>query len=112
VARRFKSNDKVKDAVKQWSNGLAAEVYDKGTQKLITRYHKCLNAGDDYVENNLRVRNNDTLFYCLFFLIANGLYCLHDPCIVLLCPTKYFLTICNFFKAQVITLSHINLYTT
>jgi len=38
VERHFKSNEEVKDAVKQWSNGLAAEVYDKGIQKLITQY--------------------------------------------------------------------------
>jgi histone-lysine N-methyltransferase SETMAR len=47
--RHFKS-DEVKDAVKEWLNGLAAEVYDEGTQKLVTRYDKCLNVGGDYVE--------------------------------------------------------------
>jgi hypothetical protein len=47
--RRFKS-DEVKDAVKEWLNGLAAEVYDEGIQKLVTRYDKCLNVGGDYVE--------------------------------------------------------------
>jgi hypothetical protein len=51
------------------------------------------------------------LFYCLFFLIADSLYCLDDSHIVLLCQRKYFLPICNFFKAQVITLLNINLYT-
>lgn len=50
VARCFKTNGEVKDAVKQWSNGLAAEVCDKGIQKLITCYDKCLNDGGDYVE--------------------------------------------------------------
>lgn len=50
VARCLKSNEEVKDAVKQWSNGLAADVYDKGIQKLITLYDKCLNVGGDYVE--------------------------------------------------------------
>jgi hypothetical protein len=44
--RRFKS-DEVKDAVKEWLNGLAA---DKGIQKLVTRYDKCLNVAGDYVE--------------------------------------------------------------
>jgi hypothetical protein len=39
-----------KDAVKQWSNGLAAEVCDKGIKKLITWYNKCLNDGGDHVE--------------------------------------------------------------
>jgi histone-lysine N-methyltransferase SETMAR len=28
--RRFKNNEEVKDDVKQWLNGLAAEVYDEG----------------------------------------------------------------------------------
>jgi histone-lysine N-methyltransferase SETMAR len=31
--RRFKS-DEVKDAIKEWLNGLAAEVYDEGIVKL------------------------------------------------------------------------------
>jgi histone-lysine N-methyltransferase SETMAR len=48
--RRFKSEEEVKDAVKEWLNGLAAEVYDEGIQKLVTCYDKCLNVGDDYVE--------------------------------------------------------------
>jgi len=28
--RRFKNNEEVKDAVKQWLNGLSSEVYDEG----------------------------------------------------------------------------------
>jgi hypothetical protein len=48
--RHFKSDEEVKDAIKVWLNGLAAEVYDKGIQKLVTRYDKCLNVGGDYVE--------------------------------------------------------------
>jgi histone-lysine N-methyltransferase SETMAR len=48
--RRFKSDEEVKDAVKVWLNGLAAEVYDEGIQKLVTRYDKCLNVGGDYVQ--------------------------------------------------------------
>jgi hypothetical protein len=48
--RRFKSDEEVKDAVKEWLNGLAAEVYDEGIQKLVTRYDKCLNVDGDYVE--------------------------------------------------------------
>jgi histone-lysine N-methyltransferase SETMAR len=48
--RRFKSDEEVKDAVKGWLSGLAAEVYDEGIQKLVTRYDKCLNVGGDYVE--------------------------------------------------------------
>jgi hypothetical protein len=48
--RRFKSDEEVKDAVKEWLNGLAAEVCDEGIQKLVTRYDKCLNVGGNYVE--------------------------------------------------------------
>jgi histone-lysine N-methyltransferase SETMAR len=48
--RRFKSDEEVKDAAKEWLNGLAAEVYDEGIQKLVTRYDKCLNVGGDYVQ--------------------------------------------------------------
>jgi histone-lysine N-methyltransferase SETMAR len=48
--RRFKSDEEVKDAIREWLNGLVAEVYDEGILKLITRYDKCLNVGGDYVE--------------------------------------------------------------
>jgi hypothetical protein len=48
--RRFKSNEEVKDAIKEWLNGLAKEVYEEGIQKLVTRYDKCLNVGGNYVE--------------------------------------------------------------
>jgi hypothetical protein len=48
--RHFKSDDEVKDAVQQWLNGLAAEVYDEGMQKLVTCCDKCLNVGGNYVE--------------------------------------------------------------
>jgi histone-lysine N-methyltransferase SETMAR len=48
--RRFKSDEEVKDAVKEWLIGLVAEVYDEVIQKLVTRYDKCLNVGGDYVE--------------------------------------------------------------
>jgi hypothetical protein len=44
------SNEEVKDAVKEWLNGLALEVYDEGIQKLVTRCDKCLNVGGDFVE--------------------------------------------------------------
>jgi hypothetical protein len=49
-SRCFRSDEEVKDAVKEWLNGLVVEVYDKGIQNLITRYDKCLNVGGDYVE--------------------------------------------------------------
>jgi hypothetical protein len=51
----------VKGAVKEWLNGLAAEVYDEGIQKFITRYDKRLNVSGVCVENNFRACNNDVL---------------------------------------------------
>jgi hypothetical protein len=48
--RCFKSNEEEKDAVTEWLNVPVAEVYDKGIQKLVTRYDKCLNVGGDCVE--------------------------------------------------------------
>jgi hypothetical protein len=65
--RRFKSEEEAKDAVKEWLNGLAAEVHDEDIQKLVTRYDKCPNVGGDYVEKQLTVCNND-IFFFLFYL--------------------------------------------
>jgi hypothetical protein len=48
--RRFKSDEEVKDVVKEWLNGLAAEVYDEGIVKLPSRLDNCLNLYGDYVE--------------------------------------------------------------
>jgi hypothetical protein len=73
--RRFRSDKEVKDAIKKWLNGLAAEVYDEDIQNVITRYDKCLNVGGNYVEKCRRICNNVTLsffkfLFCLFFFIA------------------------------------------
>jgi hypothetical protein len=46
----LKCDEEMKDAVGEWLNGLAAEVYDEGIQKLLTHCGKCLNVGGDYVE--------------------------------------------------------------
>ena len=40
----------MKDAVKEWLNGLSAEVYDEDIQKLVTGYDKCLNVRGYCVE--------------------------------------------------------------
>jgi hypothetical protein len=48
--RCFKSGEEVKDAIKQWLNGMATEVYDEDIQKLVAHYDKCLNVGGDCVE--------------------------------------------------------------
>jgi histone-lysine N-methyltransferase SETMAR len=39
----------VKETVTAWLNGLAAEFYDEGIVKLLSRLDKCLNLYGDYV---------------------------------------------------------------
>jgi hypothetical protein len=46
----IRSNEEAKKMVKDWFHGLAADVYDAGTQKLITRYDKSLNLHGVYAE--------------------------------------------------------------
>jgi hypothetical protein len=49
-AERFSSDDEVKADVQHWVKTLAAEFFDKGIQKLVPRYDKCLSLGGNYVE--------------------------------------------------------------
>jgi hypothetical protein len=48
--RCFSSDEEVKDTVKEWLNGLAAEDYDECIQILVTGYGKCLNVGGAYMK--------------------------------------------------------------
>ena len=48
--RRHKGDEEVNEAVKEWLNGLAAEVCDEGIQKVVTGCDKYLNIGGDCVE--------------------------------------------------------------
>ena len=64
--RRFKSDDEVEEAVKEWLNGEAEEVYEEGTQKLVTGCAECLSVDDECVEKYLGVSNSDTLNSCYF----------------------------------------------
>jgi hypothetical protein len=50
AAERFNSDDEVKTAVQHWVQTLAADFFDEGIQKLVSRYDKCLSLGGDYVE--------------------------------------------------------------
>jgi hypothetical protein len=45
--------------VKDSFNGMAADFYDAGIQKLVTRYDKCPNLHGDYVEKLFKVCSND-----------------------------------------------------
>jgi histone-lysine N-methyltransferase SETMAR len=41
--KRMETDAEVKDTVTAWLNGLAAEFYDEGIVKLLSRLDKCLN---------------------------------------------------------------------
>jgi hypothetical protein len=43
-------NEELMDGVKNWLHNLAAPFFDKGLQKLVSRYDKCLNVDGNYVE--------------------------------------------------------------
>jgi hypothetical protein len=42
------SNEEVKKTVKDWFNGLTADLYNAYIQKLVTQYDYCLNLHADY----------------------------------------------------------------
>jgi hypothetical protein len=50
AGQRFNNDEDVKRAVQNWLSSQAATFYDKGIQKLVSRYDKCLNNGRNYVE--------------------------------------------------------------
>jgi histone-lysine N-methyltransferase SETMAR len=48
--QHFHTNKELMDGVKHWLHNLAALFFDKGLQKLVSRYDKCLNVDGNYVE--------------------------------------------------------------
>jgi len=50
ATQRFHTNKDIMDGVKTWLHNLAALFYDKGLQKSVQRYNKCLNVDGNYVE--------------------------------------------------------------
>jgi histone-lysine N-methyltransferase SETMAR len=48
--KHMETDAEVKETVTAWLNGLAAEFYDEGIIKLLSRLDKCLNLYGDYVE--------------------------------------------------------------
>ncbi|KAJ4432797.1 hypothetical protein ANN_21436 [Periplaneta americana] len=47
---RFGNDEELKTSVTRWFHSQAAEFYDRGIQKLIPQYDKCLNSDGGYVE--------------------------------------------------------------
>ena len=48
--QRFNTDEEVKEAVSKFIDGLAAEFFEEGFQKWITRQEKCVGKSGDYVE--------------------------------------------------------------
>jgi transposase len=47
---RFNNNKELMESFKTWLSSQAAHFFDRCIHKLIPRYDKCLNSGDDYAE--------------------------------------------------------------
>ena len=50
ATQRFHTNKELMDGVNNSLRNLAAPFFDKGLQKLVSRYDKCLNVDGNYVE--------------------------------------------------------------
>ncbi|GFW71907.1 mariner Mos1 transposase [Trichonephila clavipes] len=47
---RFDNDEELKTSVTRWFHSQVTKFYDRGIQKLIPRFYKCLNSGGGYVE--------------------------------------------------------------
>ena len=50
TGKKFDDDDEVQEEVMTWFKGLAADFYDSGIQKLVSRPNKSLDNAGDYVE--------------------------------------------------------------
>jgi len=50
TGKNFDDEDEVLEEVMTWFKGLAADFYDLGIQKLVSRLNKCLDNAGNYVE--------------------------------------------------------------
>ena len=50
AGKKFDDDDEVQEEVMTWFKGQAADFYDSGIQKLVSRLNKCLDNAGDYVE--------------------------------------------------------------
>jgi hypothetical protein len=48
--QQFDDDDEVQEEVMTWFRGQAADFYDSGIRKLVSRLNKCLDSAGDYVE--------------------------------------------------------------
>jgi transposase len=50
ATQRFHTNEELMDGVNNWLHNLVAPFFNKGLQKLVSRYDTCLNVDGNYVE--------------------------------------------------------------
>ena len=50
ATQHFHTNKELMGGVSNWLHNLAAPFFDKGLQKLVSQYDKCLNVDGNYVE--------------------------------------------------------------
>lgn len=55
AGKRFSDQEELEKTVNDWFKNLAAEEYNMGIEKLVSRMDKCLNLGGDYVEKSENV---------------------------------------------------------
>jgi histone-lysine N-methyltransferase SETMAR len=48
--QRFHTDEELMNGSNNWLHNLAAPIFDEGLQRLVSRYDKCLNVDDNYVE--------------------------------------------------------------
>jgi hypothetical protein len=58
AAQSLGSDQKTKDTMQEWLEGLAVTLFDEGMPKLVPRYEKCHNLHGDYVEKSFNVGTN------------------------------------------------------
>jgi hypothetical protein len=68
-----------------WLNSQAAVWYEEGISKLVSRYDKCLNVQDDYVEKYVKVCDKTCIFF--FFPIINKYFLMAKRSLLSRCPS-------------------------
>ena len=81
-----------------WLNSQAAVWYEEVISKLVSRYDKCLNVQDDYVEKYVKVCDKICIF--CFFPIINKYLCMAKRSLLSRCPSY---TNCHFPYSQIIS---------
>jgi hypothetical protein len=87
LAGKRHADDDPHYAVVDWLNRLAADWYDVGISKLVSRYHKYLNVESEYVEMLVKVCATTCIF--VFFPIINTFFLIAKRSLLSGYPTYY-----------------------